>query len=445
MRPPPAFALSFQTQSSGAGSRANARSGGAVRFLAIAIAISLAVYTVLAMAGHPTFLETQVASAGFISVYPFDIVLGLALLALLAGNAFTVTTDPVGANRVVVSLCIAYLAYQVFVVLPYAVLLHDLGPIDVIRDLEVRLGLILVLAIYGIVLRYLRPAVLVTLLDLAAVALAIWVIRTYVTTGGRGQEDLGRFSVREIWGGATLLFGWLFFTSIFYWPMRWWRFLLAVLAIGGIVLANHRSGFVALLAGLVVQMAATGRLTRRVIMTAAVIVVVGGGVYYAAPTVRESAAYSLRTMFNSTSDANAQDRVVRSQLGFDYFVAHPLGDYVWTHRYYLVNVDRDFAPHNFVVQLLDTQGAISSLLMFAIMGVAAAIGWRNRADPLSTVMLAYLTFYLVFCLFNTTIDQFENFVLFPTAVALLLYQNRVLQEEQSPAALPAVGAAYGDA
>jgi len=416
--------------------------GGAVRLLAIAVAACLAVFTPLAMAGHSSsggFLETQLASAGSISIYPFDIVLGLAILALLASSAFLFTPDPVPANQLVVWLCIAYLGYQLFVVLPAAVLLHDMRPIDVLRDQEARFGLILVLVVYNVVLRYSRPALVVTLLDIAAAALAVWAVYAYLTEGQGVWVD-GRFSVRVVWGGATLLFGWLFFTSLFYWPVRWWRVALAILAVGGIVLANHRSGFVALLAGFAMQMMATGRLTRRVVLTIAVIAVVGAGVYYGAPSVRASAAYSLRTMFSSTSDANAQDRVMRSRLGFDYFVEHPLGDYIWTHRYYLVNVGRDYAPHNFVVQLLSSQGIVATLLLFAIMGFTGLVAWRSRDDPLSAVTLAYLTFYLVFCLFNTTIDTFENIALFPVAVALILHQNRTLQDAAivAPARLAAV-------
>ena len=414
-----------------------------MRFLAIAVVISLALYTALAMAGHPTFLATQLASAGPIGIYPVDVVLGLAVLALLAISAFSLRPDPVLINRLTVWLCIAYLGYQLFVVLPAAVLLHDLRPIDVLRDQEARLGLILVLVIYSFVLRYCRPALVVTLFDIAAAALTLWVVYLFMGNGEQGVMEGGRYTVRAIWGGATLLIGWLFFTSLFYWPVRWWRVVLAVLALGGVVLANHRSGFVALLAALTVQMMATGRLTRRVVLTVAVIAFLGVGVYYGAPSVRASAAYSLRTMFNSNADANAQDRVERTRLAFDYFVEHPLGDYIWNQRYYLVNVsgpNRTFPPHNFVVQLLVIQGVVPSLLFFAVIGCTAFIAWRNRDNPLSAVMLAYLTFYLVFCLFNTTIDQYENMALFPVAVALILHQNRALREAAGTASAQ-VGAA----
>jgi O-antigen ligase len=116
--------------------------------------------------------------------------------------------------------------------------------------------------------------------------------------------------------------------------------------------------------------------------------------------------------------------VTRSKLGLEYFEQHPLGDYVWSRTYYLVNAGWNFVPHNFVVQLLVTQGAIASGLYFAIMGVTLLIAWKNRSDRLSALMAAYLVFYLTFCLFNPNIDNRENVALFCISVALVLHANR---------------------
>ena len=71
---------------------------------------------------------------------------------------------------------------------------------------------------------------------------------------------------------------------------------------------------------------------------------------------------------------------------------------------------------------------MASVLFFSVIGCTVFIAWRNRGDPISAVMLAYVTFYLVFCSFNATIDQYENMALFPVAVALILNQNRTLHE-----------------
>lgn len=399
-----------------------------MRYLAIAIAVSLAVFTALAMAQAPVFDTTALFSLGFVDITPFDLVLGLAILAFLAVNAFFFKPDPVPMNRLVVWLCIVFVSYQLFVVLPAAVLLHDLRAIDVLRHLEYRFDLLLVLVVYGVVLRFSSPRLLVTLFDIAAAALAFWVIYRYFATGATGFWEEGVFRLRVAWGGCSLLFGWLILSSLFYWPVRLWRMALAIVAMTALVLTNHRSAFLALLAALIVQMVATGRMTRRVAMTLAAVAVIGVGLYYASPAVRDSVTYSFRTMINPNADVTAQDRVARSRLALAYFAQHPLGDYIWNQRYYLVHVSFNFVPHNFVVQRLVTQGLIGSALFFAVLGITIAIGWRNRREQASAFCLSYLTFYLVFCFFNANIDLRENQALFAVVVAMILYQNRTLQE-----------------
>lgn len=399
-----------------------------MRYLAIAIAVSLAVFTALAMAQAPVFDTTALFSLGFVDITAFDLVLGLAILALLAVNAFFFKPDPVPMNRLVVWLCIVFVGYQLFVVLPAAVLLHDLRAIDVLRLLEYRFDLLLVLVVYGVVLRFSSPRLLVTLFDIAAAALAFWVIYHYFMTGATGYWEEGVFRLRVAWGGCSLLFGWLILSSLFYWPVRLWRMVLAIVAMTALVLTNHRSAFLALLAALIVQMVATGRMTRRVAMTFAAVAVIGVGLYYASPAVRDSVTYSFRTMINPNADVTAQDRVARSRLALAYFAQHPLGDYIWNQRYYLVNVSFNFVPHNFVVQRLVTQGIIGSALFFAVLGITIALGWRNRRDQASAFCLSYLTFYLAFCFLNANIDLRENQALFAVVVAMILYQNRTLQE-----------------
>ena len=406
----------------------SAASEGAVRYLAIAIAVSLAAFTAVAMAGAPGFDSRTLLSVGFINVYAFDLVLGLSLLALLVVNAFYFRQDPVPLNRLVVWLCLVFLGYELFVVLPAAVLLHDLRAIDVFRLLEYRLDLLLVLVLYVVVLRFISPELLVTVFDVAAAGLAFWIIYRYVAIGSTGTWEDGVYRLRVAWGGSSLLFCWLILSSLFYWPVRPWRLVLAIVAAGAVVMTNHRSAFLALLAALMVQVLASGRITRRVALALAAVAVMGIGVYFASPTVRNSVSYSLRTMFNPSADVTSQDRVVRSLMSLAYFGQHPLGDNIWNQRYYLVQVTYNFPPHNFVVQRLVTQGMIGSALFFAVLGVVVVLGWRNRRDRCSAFCLTYLALYLVFCSLNANIDLRENQALFAVVVAMILARNRSLQE-----------------
>ncbi len=391
--------------------------------------IGLLVYSALSMALEPSFTYGTAFSLGSHAVSFLDLAFLGGLVLLLAKNALSLRPDNVPANRYILWLCLAYLLYQLVVVFLAAVLLHGLHPIDVFRGMEVRLELILIPAIYGVVLRYWKVSTIVALVDAVAAALALWVLIRYVTVGGQGYYEGDIFRLRAVWGGASFLFAWLVFTSLFYWPTRPWRFLLALLGLAGIVLANHRSGILALIAALIVQLVATRGVTKRAVMAFASFATVATIVLYAAPSLRANVVYSFSTMLNPNADPTSIDRLSHAGLAWAYFLVHPLGDFIWNQRYYLVNVGPQeiFPPHNFVVQLLATQGIIASLIYFVIILAVLALAWRNRRDHLSSVMLAYLTFYLVMCLFNANIDLPENVALFFLPVAIVLHQNRQLQ------------------
>ena len=339
-------------------------------------------------------------------------------------------------NRLVLSLCWVYIGYQLFIVLPAAVLLHDLRPVDVVRLIEVRLALLLIPVTYSIVLRYWKPRVLIALLDAAAVALVVYVIYNYAAHGVHGYVESGVFRLRAVWGGGILLFGWLLLTSLFYWPTSVWRLGMAGLALVGVGLANERSGLLACVTSFIAVILVVRGVSRRALIALVLVAAVSGGVYFgSSPQVRQSVAYSVTTVINPSSDQTAQDRVIRSALGLAYFEQHPFGDYVWNRAFYSVNLgSADFVPHNFVVQLLVTQGVIASGLYFAIIGLAVFIAWRNRLDRLSSVMLAYLVFYFTFCLLNANVDLRENVSLFFITVAIILRQNkeRALSLQEAP-------------
>lgn len=396
-----------------------------MKYLALILAAVVAAVTALSMAMEPQFKTYALVGLGFVDVNPFDLVIGGAICLIVVRNALRLSPDPVTSNRWVLWLCAAYFFYQLFVILPVAVLGHGLRPIDVVRQFEVRLAIVLVPFFYSLVLRYWRPSTVIAMFDAAAAALALWALYIYVTVGGTGYWIDGYYRVRVAWGGTTLLFAWLILTSLFYWPMRPWRLALAALGTGGLVLVNHRSGILALGLALLVQLVAMRGVAKRAAVAFGVFLALAVGILYASPLLRQSLAYSLDTIFNPNADANASDRVTRPLMALAYFQHHPFGDYIWNQAYYLVNLGKHgYGPHNFVAQLLVTQGAIATALYLAPVAVVVVLAWRNRQEPQSSVMLAYLTFYLVFCLFNTNIDSVENVALLYVPMALVLDVNR---------------------
>ena len=208
----------------------------------------------------------------------------------------------------------------------------------------------------------------------------------------------------------------------------------AVLGLVGIVLTNHRSGYLALVVVAIALFFHFRRTSSRTMVVLLVVIASAVSVLVVSPTIRQNVHYSLGTMLNPTADSNAADRVERSKLGWDYFVANPLGDYTWSHRNYLVNAGpADFEPHNFVVQILAQQGIVGFALIAAISLSIMRIAWRNReSDRVSAVMLACFTFYLFFCLFNTNILDPWNIMLLVVPAGLILDPNATLVNARPP-------------
>jgi O-antigen ligase len=370
-------------------------------------------------------------SFGPINVNLFDILLLVAVAQLLQETTLEHGQGIPPANRAVLAFVLGYCVYQIAVILPVSVTLHDLEPIAVARALEDRFALILIPFVYLVVLKYMSPLRLVGWVNAVALLLAFYAVYKYAAEGTPGAgEVVGVYRLRELWGGATLLFGFLILTSLFLRRPSAFAYVTAFVGLIGLALTNHRSGYVALIVTLPPLLINSRRAATRAVVILLVVAGATGLLFTTAPATRESVMYSLRTMMNPTSDQNARDRVDRSILGLEYFAAHPLGDYTWSQRYYLVDMGPNaFEPHNFIVQLLGQQGIVGFALFAGVIVVTARIGWRNRRkDRMSAVMLACLAFYLVFCLFNAGLLNTNNILLLILPVALILARNAALQE-----------------
>ena len=422
-----------------------------VKHIAYALVASLIAFTALAMAVNPEFKQIVVVSLGPLPISIFDTLLVLATAAFFYYVSLHVPTDPAPGNRAALRLTGAYVLYQVVVVLPVAVLLYDVGPGRAYGGLTARLGLLLVPFFYFVGLRHMKPEKMIALANAAALGLLLYALHRYAFVGVVGSWDGGVYRLRVLWGGSTLLFGWLAITGIFLEKSAPRAYALGMAGLLGIVLVNHRSGYLAMGLALAAYVLLSRGITRRVVAVAVAALVGGILVASVSPTIKESAAYSLTTMLNARSDANAWDRVERSQLAWDYVRVHPLGDYVWTGKYYLVNLGKEgFEPHNFVIGALDKQGWVSAGLLFALIAVVLWVGWTTRRrSRLGRVMTMYLVFYLGFCLFNTNFETTENVALFALAVAMILHANRISGEDGeaaigAPAPSVAAGARAGE-
>ena len=359
---------------------------GVVPALARMTLVALVAFSAFTMATETTLGTLPEFSVGPIHVYLFDLLLLAVVLLLLREIIIEDDQRIPSSNSAVVFLVLGYCAYQIAVILPVSVLFHDLDPIEALRRFEGRTALILIPFLYLVALKYVSPRRVVLLVNTAAVILVLYATYRYATVGPVSTNGV---RIREVWDGATLLFGFLVLSSLFLLRPSVSSYAAATLGLIGMTLVNHRSGYLALL---VVGVPLFFHFRRASLRTVVVLLVAGSCaalLLVSSPTIRESTYYGLRTMLNPNADKNARDRVDRSRLGWDYFAAHPFGDYTWNQRYYLVNLADPFEPHNFVVQFLDEQGIVAFAFFVAIVAITVRIAWRNRnTDRLSAVMLA---------------------------------------------------------
>ena len=393
------------------------------------LVVGLVLFTAISMA-QASWLADFVIPLGPVAVNVFDILLALSVGAFVYTVSLRTPTDPSPVNRAVLRLIGVYLLYQLVVVIPVAVAWYDVAPAVAYRGVVPRLALMLIPFFYYVGLRYVRPERLVFLVNAAALALLLYALYRYVFIGPQGAWENGEFRLRVLWGGSTLLFGWLALAGLILQSRLVYAYCMGLAGLLGIVIVNHRSGYLALLFAIVSYVILSRRISKRLVTIAAAALVCGVLLAAASPVIRESAAYSLTTMLNANADATSQDRVQRSALAWDYVQAHPFGDHVWNQEYYLVNLAYPFPPHNWVVFALDTQGGLSAGLLFALVAAIMVAGWTVRGhNRIGLAMTCYLVFYLAFCLFNTNFESLENISLFAIAAALVLHANRVLSSE----------------
>jgi len=275
-------------------------------------------------------------------------------------------------------------------------------------------------------------------LEVAAVVLVAVAVWRFVT-GARVELEAGTGRLRVLWGGGTLLLGWLVISRLLRERVRIRDIALGVVGLAGVVLINHRSAYIALPMGVLVYIFTRRRnITRTIGLVVLVLGLAAVLIYTLLPVLGTGLAYSVTTMLDPSADANTIDRVYRWRLGLDQFAADPFGDVIWRGSYYLVDLGPglDYEPHNFIVQLLDAEGLVGFLAWSSLLVIILATAFRNaRRDHGSAVLGAYVAFYLTFCLFNTNFYMSQNVVLLVAPLGLILWRDRLVKAREREASV----------
>jgi len=374
----------------------------------------------LPFVGHGTYYEVLVLAAG---------VLGLGTLMRTGGGLER------SRARTMCRILMAYLLFEVLVVIPVAVWLGTVTATAILNTVAVRFTWLLFPVVLTLCADERERRVLGAVAVAAAVCLAVWGVYSAATGGAGYYLEEGYLRYRVLYGGGTLLFAWPFVLAVSGAVSRRYAIPLLGVSLVGLTLTNHRSGLIAFAIAGLVCIAMSERVRRLVLWIVPAALIATFVLLLWGQQVGSVFGYTLSHLLDLGS-GNGADRLMRWRLAWDYFASRPFNDYVWSWRYYLVYMQNAYEPHNFIGGIAVTEG-IAGLIFYGSALTSSLWGvWRwGRKDAEARALIGYLIAYFVFTFANANWYSQLNFALFVGAVAALVArvdQLRVVEVSHVP-------------
>jgi len=388
---------------------------GFVAFCTLAMAYLPFADMALPVIGHVTYYQVLLLGAALAGALP---------LLRMAGSPER------SRSRTVSRIIVAYLLFEVLIVIPVAISLGGAGVSLILDTAAIRFTWLLFPVVVAICADRTARKRAGAVVAVAAGALALWGVYLAATGGGGYYLDSGELRFRILYGGATLLFAWPFALAASGAVSRKLTIALLGVSLVGLTLTNHRSGLIAFAITGVLCVVMSGQVRRLVpwIVPAALIAAVAGLLW--GQQANSIFGYTLTHLFDVVS-GNGADRLMRWRLAWEFFTTHPINDYVWSWRYYLVHLQEGYQPHNFALEIAVTEGVAGLAFYASVLGVAFRDAWKwGRKDAEARALIGYLVAYLVFVFANASWYLPVNFALMVGGVAALVARIDHLRKDE---------------
>lgn len=376
-----------------------------VIFCAVGMAYTQLPYLKIPFIGTITYFEVLLVPAGLLGVGP---------LIRIAG-----ARERSGV-RTLCRIVIAYLAFELLLVVPVAMWIGTEKLTVVLSELAVRFTWLLLPVV--IILcsddRSRRRASSLTIL--VAACLILWGVYVGVTSGVGYYLEGDELRYRILYGGSLMLFAWPFVVALSQDVRRRRTLPLLVIPLAGLVMTNMRSGYIACAIAGVACLVWSKQVHRVVpwLVPAALVAVIVALAW--GRQASDALGYTMSHLLDLSAGTGA-DRVARDVLAWDYFARNPFSDYVWTWRYYLVYLQNPYGPHSFVANIAVTEGVAGLAFYASVLLVALRSAWHwVTKDQEARTLACYLLLYVVFQSANGGWYAPVNIALFIAALAALV-------------------------
>jgi O-antigen ligase len=359
----------------------------------------------------------------------FELGFVLSLLPIFIGIYNFIIKKELHDAKIVIGLIILYVAYQWLIVVPILYLQDNSSTKEVLYFALHRSYLLLIPFSYWYILpsfNKIKSPILI--IQLICVALLIGYIYNY-SMGIYNLTSTGELRIAT--GVAAILFTFLLITSFSLFSGGKDNLAFTIVALAGLVFANHRSAYVAIGLLVLISLLNSSRIRNRsrLLVQSGIVVFLAVIVLSQFPIISENFLGRVVTSLD-TKDGNAQDRIFYYAKSFDYFLENPINGSKNDYKFYEedTRINIDAPPHNFVFQILASQGITGFLLIFLILFYLLKIAYRNRSDNVTFQMFLVMIFYLVFAAVNFSFIADTNYYILMFCGGMILYRNKQLND-----------------
>lgn len=349
---------------------------------------------------------------------------------LIIGVFFTIPfNEKVIENKYLLFVILFYALYQIVFNLPMT-LSEYAGHIGLkyISELSLRLSLLQIPLFYWFLFPYFDNDKLIKLFHLTSLLMIVFGIYNYT----QGQFNLTNTGEIRILSGVTsIYFVITILDNLKLFGAKKNNIIIIILMIFGIILTVHRSVYLTLIIVLLIYIVSRKKGFEKfgTVFKVSFLFIIIMSVLLLIPGVMELFVSRTSNIF-IPQDGNYYDRYMKNILAFEMFLKHKInGTYLSGYYYDVATVSEEFfwRPHNFIFEILATQGIVGMLFVSTIFFKIMRISWINRNDRLSELSFFVLLYYVLISLTNATFFYNSCTVVLTFFSALILWRNKVLK------------------
>jgi O-antigen ligase len=318
-----------------------------------------------------------------------------------------------------------YILYNILILLPISIY-SKIGDFSgIIKVLLIRLKIVLLPFFYLFIIPKIQINKIYLYLNICLyflfIAGIIKIINGDVFSTPTGQ-------IRVLWGGSSIIFFSTLIINFYKSKIKLINIINILMSIIGIFFTNHRSAYGFLLITLIIAILINSKtkvISKKYISFSILVFCLYSILQN--QTVYNNIINRIKTI--SIYDRTASDRFLRWELSFNKFLKSPIYGSLLKDEYYDININMlQYAPHNFIFEILSTEGVIGLIFYMFIIIYTINAALKNTKDIVIMQFLLIFIYYILFSSFNVTFLNNWTLTIMILSISIINYRSKYINK-----------------